>query len=79
MNEIALDPPRSGHLLAATMNDGIQRSEDGGQTWDASTAGLLGQTTSAAIDPTRPGLVLAGLNGMGMCAPSTAVAHGARS
>ena len=67
---LAIDPRNSNVLYSGTYNavlksNAILKSNDGGTTWNVSTAGLPGTccvlSTALAIDPNNPGNLYAGL------------------
>lgn len=59
-NLIAVDPTNSQNLWAATYNDGLMRSTDGGATWTVTDSSTVGKYFRAvAIDPSDPNTVYA--------------------
>lgn len=59
---LVIDPSNPARLYAPTWN-AVLKSEDGGNTWDPKTNGLVSNRTVdvVAIDPTRPNILYAGV------------------
>lgn len=64
---LACHPARAGRLFAAPDGGGIERSDDGGRTWDAASGGLpQAQVTALAIAAGAPDTVYAFVAGDGL-------------
>jgi photosystem II stability/assembly factor-like uncharacterized protein len=53
-----------GRLYAATLGQGVQRSDDGGATWREWSTGLLGVVNDLALDPQAPDRLYAAADGV---------------
>ena len=65
---LAINPANDQILYAATLDQGVAKSTDGGATWNAVNSGLKSTASPVAatgiwIDPTMPNIVLASVNG----------------
>ncbi len=56
--------PTSPHVLYLTTDDGVLRSEDGGQHWPVSLG--VGAATNLVMDPLNPTILYAGILGQGV-------------
>ena len=75
-NLLAVDPQIGGLVYAATFDDGVMRSADGGVTWDV--LGLQGShLRSLALDPTDPDVLYAATFGGGLYRTASARTTGA--
>jgi photosystem II stability/assembly factor-like uncharacterized protein len=65
---ITVDPKHAGTVLAATANDGVERSTDGGKTWRRSQQY---QPLTVVLDPAHPNIALSTTNGGNLLQRST--------
>jgi photosystem II stability/assembly factor-like uncharacterized protein len=67
VESIALDPERAGVVLVGTYKQGVFRTRDGGQSWEAINTGIANTFVSAvAVDPRSPEQVYVGTLGDGL-------------
>ncbi len=66
LSALLIDPSNPLILYASSLNEGVSKSVDGGQTWNPMNTGLEATTLSVldlAIDPANPNVVYAAISG----------------